>query len=302
MVGSSQTSLPFHWTMISAGIGGSIAELFTLPFDTVKVRLMVQKQAGGPAKYSGMLNCATVMAKEEGVSSLWKGLTPGIQRQLVYCSLRLAMYTSWSDWVTGSTKDNHKDPSLLQKIYLGLLSGGVAISIASPTDLVKIRLQGDRKSATPRYNGSMDAYGKILREEGLPAFWTGWGPNVIRNSVINAAELASYFQIKQFALGAGLKDNTTTHFICGFSAGACAVLVGNPVDVVKTRVMNAKQGQYNGVLDCVFKTLKNEGFLAFYNGFWPNIMRIGTWNMVMFVAFERVKRIVAEKFVNQGNH
>lgn len=299
MVGQSDISLPFHLNMISAGIGGSIAELFTLPFDTLKVRLMTQKQAGGPPKYSGMLNCATVMVKEEGITSLWKGFTPGIQRQLVYCSLRIAMFTSMSDYVTGSTKENPKTPSLIQKIYLGLASGGIAISIASPTDLVKIRLQGDRKSATPRYNGSMDAYGKIFREEGITAFWTGWGPNVVRNSVINAAELASYFQIKQTVLAYGLADDIWTHFVCGFLAGACAVVVGNPVDVIKTRVMNAEKNAYNGVVDCVLKTMKSEGFGAFYGGFWPNILRIGTWNMVMFVAFEKVKKQIYHGFVDK---
>lgn len=34
------------------------------------------------------------------------------------------------------------------------------------------------------------------REEGLLGLWKGLGPNVARNAIINAAELASYDQIK----------------------------------------------------------------------------------------------------------
>lgn len=34
-------------------------------------------------------------------------------------------------------------------------------------------------------------------QEGLKALWTGLGPNVARNAIINAAELASYDQVKQ---------------------------------------------------------------------------------------------------------
>jgi len=34
-------------------------------------------------------------------------------------------------------------------------------------------------------------------QEGLGALWTGIGPNVARNAIINAAELASYDQVKQ---------------------------------------------------------------------------------------------------------
>ena len=34
-------------------------------------------------------------------------------------------------------------------------------------------------------------------QEGFRALWTGVGPNVARNAIINAAELASYDQVKQ---------------------------------------------------------------------------------------------------------
>ena len=36
-----------------------------------------------------------------------------------------------------------------------------------------------------------------LFQEGFTKLWTGLGPNVARNAIINAAELASYDQVKQ---------------------------------------------------------------------------------------------------------
>ena len=38
----------------------------------------------------------------------------------------------------------------------------------------------------------MDCYKQIIAEGGIPNLWTGYGPNLMRNSIINAAELASY--------------------------------------------------------------------------------------------------------------
>lgn len=35
----------------------------------------------------------------------------------------------------------------------------------------------------------------LLREEGLKGLWKGIGPNVARNAIVNAAELASYDQV-----------------------------------------------------------------------------------------------------------
>ena len=77
------------------------------------------------------------------------------------------------------------------------------------------------------------------------------GPNCIRNSVINAAELASYDQYKQMVLASGfLRDGIPCHLTCATMAGITACIVGSPVDVLKTRVMNAKQGMYKNPVDC----------------------------------------------------
>lgn len=88
-----------------------------------------------------------------------------------------------------------------------------------------------------------------------------------------------------------LPDNMSLHILCGFMAGFTATCFGSPFDVVKTRMMS-KTVPYTGVVDCVTKTLKNEGPLAFYNGFTANFMRIGTWNIVMFVTLEQIKKAI----------
>jgi len=38
----------------------------------------------------------------------------------------------------------------------------------------------------------MDCYSKIVAEKGVTGLWIGVVPNIMRNSIINAAELASY--------------------------------------------------------------------------------------------------------------
>ncbi len=42
----------------------------------------------------------------------------------------------------------------------------------------------------------MDCYSKIVAEKGVGGLWIGVVPNIMRNSIINAAELASYDQFK----------------------------------------------------------------------------------------------------------
>ena len=62
--------------------------------DTAKVRLQIQgsAEAGAGPKYRGMFHTLLVMAKEEGPLSLYKGLVAGLQRQMLFASLRIGLY------------------------------------------------------------------------------------------------------------------------------------------------------------------------------------------------------------------
>ncbi|KAG6745228.1 hypothetical protein POTOM_051873 [Populus tomentosa] len=179
-------------------------------------------------------------------------------------------------------------------MYLSHQSGAVGIAVANPTDLVKVRLQAEGKlpAGVPRrYSGALNAYSTILRQEGVGALWTGIGPNIARNAIINAAELASYDQVKETILKIpGFTDNVVTHLFAGLGAGFFAVCIGSPVDVVKSRMMG--DSTYKNTLDCFIKTLKNDGPLAFYKGFIPNFGRLGSWNVIMFLTLEQAKKFV----------
>mmetsp|Transcript_71482 Transcript_71482/g.225760 ORF Transcript_71482/g.225760 Transcript_71482/m.225760 type:complete len:302 (+) Transcript_71482:93-998(+) len=283
--------LPFYKTFACSAFAASFAEICTIPIDTAKVRLQLQKASTGVPKYSGMFGTMATVAKEEGAGALWKGLMPGIHRQFLFGGLRIGMYDPVKSFYVG--KDHVGEVPLHLKIAAGLTTGGVGIAIASPTDLVKVRMQSEGKlpAGTPKkYPSAFSAYGIIAREEGLMGLWTGVGPNVARNAVINAAELASYDQIKEVILATGmLQDGVPCHILSGLGAGFVAVCVGSPVDVVKSRMMGDKDKAYKSMIDCFAKTMKNEGPLAFYKGFLPNFGRLGSWNVVMFLTLEQVK-------------
>lgn len=124
---------------------------------------------------------------------------------------------------------------------------------------------------------------------------------MMRNSIINAAELASYDQFKEIATQKlGMNPNaTTTHIFCAFSAGFVAVCCGSPVDVLKTRLMNATPGQPTGLLSIIGHMITQEGPLAFYKGFQANFLRLGCWNVAMFLTLEKIKLYFDNK--SKGN-
>jgi solute carrier family 25 (mitochondrial uncoupling protein), member 8/9 len=80
-----------------------------------------------------------VMRAEEGTKALWSGMAPGLQRQFVFSGLRIGLYETVRDTLCGPMKPG-QNPSLLQKLGAGIVTGALAITVANPTDLAKVRL------------------------------------------------------------------------------------------------------------------------------------------------------------------
>jgi solute carrier family 25 uncoupling protein 8/9 len=180
---------------------------------------------------------------------------------------------------------------LSTKLLGGVISGAAAIAIANPTDVVKVRLQAQGKpSALKRYNGSFDCYKKIFLLEGMKGFYSGFLPSMLSSSILNTAELVTYFHSKEILLR-HFRESAPLHLFCGFLSGLVCVAVGTPFVMIKTRMMN-KQVVYSGVIDCVKKIVKYEGPKAFYKGWSAFLVGISAWNMVMFMTYEEVKKIV----------
>ncbi|KAK9830971.1 hypothetical protein WJX81_004075 [Elliptochloris bilobata] len=291
------------------------AEVATLPLDTAKVRLQLQAKSDGVPKYKGLLGTVRTVAQEEGPRALWNGLEAGLHRQFLFGGIRIGLYEPVKRLFMGEKATG--EAPLYLKIAAGLTTGALAIMIANPTDLVKVRMQaastaaqaqtvaattgasvgGAEKAAAEarRYPNARAAYGIIAREEGVAGLWTGVGPNIARNAIINAVELASYDTIKSSLISTGFfTDSLPTHVVAGLGAGFLAVCVGSPVDVVKSRMMGDRQGQYSGMLDCFVKSFRSGGLGTFYQGFLPNFARLGSWNVVMFLTMEQAKRFLRE--------
>lgn len=127
-------------------------------------------------------------------------------------------------------------------------------------------------------------------------FTLGCMPNITRNAIVNCAELVTYDMIKELILKYDLMtggaktadfspfshtfkdicqalfpfsfplDNLPCHFTAAFGAGFCTTVVASPVDVVKTRFMNSRSGQYSSAINCALTMLRHEGPTAFYKG------------------------------------
>ncbi|XP_071176606.1 mitochondrial substrate carrier family protein ucpB-like [Mytilus edulis] len=296
------------WRFLLAGVSNMCGATATNPLDVVKIRMQLEneltRQKGLDVYrnryYEGVIKGGIQIFKDEGFRGLYKGLLPSVMREALYSGIRLGAYEPIK--VLLGAKDKAHTP-LWKKICAGAVSGVIGSSIATPTDLVKVRMQacthghlaGDK---TPRYKNTYSAFAEIIRKEGVKGLYVGVGPTVKRAAILTATQIPSYDHTKHTILNLKWMDEgPLLHIISSMVAGFMAALTTSPVDVVKTRIMNQKyehhhEKVYKGTFDCLMKIVKTEGFLGLYKGFIPNWMRIGPHTVISFFIFEQLRRSV----------
>lgn len=85
----------------------------------------------------------------------------------------------------------------------------------------------------------------------------------------------------------GIPEGKPLQISSAFASGFVATVVGSPLDVLKTRLMNAPPG--TSPFGMISSMMATEGPGAFYKGFTANFMRIGAWSVVMFLSLEQIK-------------
>ena len=313
---------------MEGGIAAVIAGCATHPLDLIKVRMQLQGEEeealsrmksratlkGSNAMKGKSLKHKTLKAtfqggsvigvgleivKKEGVFSLFSGVSASALRHAIYSTTRLGLYEvmkqKWSD-------EDGSMP-LSKKVLAGLLAGGIGAAMGNPADVAMVRMQADGRlpgHLRRNYASVADALLQMMQTEGFSSLWRGSLPTIQRAMVVTAAQLASYDQFKEALLSHRvLEDGFATHFMASFLAGLVASIVSNPIDVVKTRIQNMSVmpgclPPYGGSIDCAIKTIQNEGALALYKGFVPNVARQGPFTITLFVTLEQIRHLLKD--------
>lgn len=270
------------------------ATCFVQPLDLVKNRMQVMKAVEGAARPSSASVLMNVI-KNEGVFTLYNGLSAGLLRQATYTTTRLGVYT----WLFENfSSSDGKPPGFFVKAGLGMSAGATGAFVGTPAEVALIRMTSDGNLPAEQrrnYKSVFDAILRIFREEGLSALWRGAIPTMGRAMVVNAAQLASYSQAKQGILDSGyVSDGIFCHFLASMFSGLVTTAASMPVDIAKTRIQNQKyvdgKPEYKGAIDVIMKVVRSEGVTALWKGFTPYYFRLGPHTVLTFIFLEQMNK------------
>ncbi|XP_030592143.1 mitochondrial dicarboxylate carrier isoform X2 [Archocentrus centrarchus] len=286
---SMQESRSSRWYF--GGVSSTAAACVTHPLDLIKVHLQTQQEVK-----MRMIGMTLNVVRREGFLALYSGLTASLCRQMTYSSSRFAIYETVRDKMKRKTKG---PLPFYQKALLAAFGGLMGGFIGTPADLVNVRMQNDVKLAAElrrNYAHAFDGLLRVCKEEGLRKLFSGATMASSRGALVSVGQLACYDQSKELVLATGyLTDNILTHFLASVFAGGCATILCQPLDVIKTRLMNSK-AEYRSVSHCIIETAKL-GPNAFYKGLAPAGIRLIPHTVLTFIFLEQLKQHFGEMVV-----
>lgn len=181
------------WKMaVAASVAGGLGGVAGNPADVILVRMTSDggKAAADRLMYKNCFDGLFRVVKEEGVSSLFRGLGPNVARAVLMNSSQLATYDVFKNWLI-SMRVMHDGLGL--HFASSFLAGTVATTVCAPFDVIKSRIMNAAGSEP-----TTTVIARAFKNEGMTWLFKGWTPAWIRLSPNTIILFMSLEQLKKF--------------------------------------------------------------------------------------------------------
>lgn len=177
----------FKELFLSGWLAGFSNCIVSTPAEHFRIRMQTQSKEN--PIYKGSIDCMKKIYRSYGLKGVYKGVVPTIFRDSIGYGVYFSMYSTIMDWLApGQTRREYSIPKI-----------GVAGSVAGilfwlsifPVDVVKTRIQTDSLDK-PLYKGIVDCFKKTYHSNGLPGFFKGFLPCMLRAIPVNGVVFMLY--------------------------------------------------------------------------------------------------------------
>lgn len=212
------------------------------------------------------------LANEEGIDSLYRGLSPVLQSLSV--SNFVYFYTFHA-----LRKTFAKNTSAVQDLMFGIVAGSINVLITSPLWVVNTRMKLEKNSYDSLFGGLLDLY----KTEGAKGLWSGTVPSLLLVSN-PAIQFMVYESLKRNLVAQGSFD-TYRAFLVGAVAKAVATTLTYPLQLVQSRLRAGSS------LKPLLKDVKSKP-LSMFRGLEAKLLQTVMTAALMFLIYEKVVRLV----------
>uniref|UniRef100_A0A672JBS1 Calcium-binding mitochondrial carrier protein SCaMC-1-like n=1 Tax=Salarias fasciatus TaxID=181472 RepID=A0A672JBS1_SALFA len=275
------------WKQLAAGaVAGAVSRTGTAPLDRMKVFLQVHASKSNKISLVGGFKD---MIKEGGLSSLWRGNGINVLKIAPETAIKFMAYEQYKKMLAsepGKVKTH-------ERFLAGSLAGATAQTAIYPMEVLKTRLTLRK---TGQYSGIFDCAKKILKKEGVKAFYKGYLPNILGIIPYAGIDLAVYESLKNLWLSHYAKDTANPGILvllgCGTLSSTCGQLASYPLALVRTRMQaqaSLEGSEQLPMTKLVKNILEKDGFFGLYRGILPNFMKVLPAVSISYVVYEYMR-------------
>jgi solute carrier family 25 phosphate transporter 3 len=259
------------------------------PVDVVKTRIQLD-----PAKYNkGLLGGFRQVISSEGAGAIWTGFGPTAAGYFLQGAFKFGGYEFFKqqsiNYLGYETASNNRTAVYLASSAAAEFFADIALC---PLEATRIRLVSEPTFAS----GLMSGFGKILKNEGVGAFYSGFGPILFKQVPYTMAKFVVFEKVSELvyksvdknSLSSGMQ--TTVNLGSGLIAGFAAALVSQPADTMLSKINKTKGLPGEGTTSRLIKIAKELGLRGSYAGIGARLFMVGTLTAGQFAIYGDIKK------------
>ncbi|SPO03530.1 probable mitochondrial phosphate carrier protein [Cephalotrichum gorgonifer] len=259
------------------------------PVDVVKTRMQLD-----PAKYNkGMIGTFRQVIQSEGAGALLTGFGPTAAGYFLQGSLKFGGYEFFKqlniNLLGYETASKYRTGVYLASAASAEFIADIALC---PLEATRIRLVSE-----PTYaNGLVGGFTKILKNEGIGAFYAGFGPILFKQVPYTMAKFVVYEKVSEAIFSVFPKKDmsdslqTATNLGSGLIAGFASAIISQPADTMLSKINKTQGLPGEGTTTRLIKIAKELGFAGSFAGLPTRLFMVGTLTAFQFAIYGDLKK------------
>ncbi|KAI1330610.1 mitochondrial carrier [Xylariaceae sp. FL0255] len=259
------------------------------PVDVVKTRIQLD-----PVTYNrGLVGGIRQVIANEGAGALLTGLGPTAAGYFLQGAFKFGGYELFKQQAINlvgiENATNYRTGVYLVSSACAEFFADIALC---PLEATRIRLVSE-----PTYaSGLISGFGKMYSQEGIGAFYAGFGPILFKQVPYTMAKFVVFEKVAEAIFAKYPKNTlsdgmqTTVNLGSGLIAGFAAAIVSQPADTMLSKINKTKGAPGEGTTSRLIKIAKELGLRGSYSGIGARLFMVGTLTAGQFAIYGDIKK------------